>query len=81
MPETILITVNGHEVRIPAGISVAAALGILQVPTRTSVSGEPRGPLCTMGVCYECRVNIDGVPDRLACQTFCVPGMEVSTIA
>ena len=26
-----------------------------------SVSGEPRAPLCGMGICYECRVTIDGV--------------------
>ena len=29
-------------------------------PSATSVTGEPRGPLCAMGVCFECRVTIDG---------------------
>jgi NADPH-dependent 2,4-dienoyl-CoA reductase/sulfur reductase-like enzyme len=35
---------------------------------RQSVTGQPRGPLCGMGVCYECRVTIDGVPHRRSCQ-------------
>lgn len=28
--------------------------------TRTSIRGEPRGPLCGMGTCFECRLSIDG---------------------
>lgn len=81
MPDTIAITVNGEQVQVPSGVTVAVALAILQQPTRTSVTGEPRGPLCAMGICYECRVNIDGSPNRLACQTLCSPGMEISTHA
>ena len=34
---------------------------------RRSVSGEPRGVLCAMGVCFECRMDIGGVPHRRAC--------------
>ena len=79
MPETITLTVNGAAVQIPSGCTVAVALTLLQEPCRTSVSGQPRGPLCAMGVCYECRVTIDGIPNRLACQTLCAPGMEVRT--
>lgn len=81
MPETISIIVNGDRVEVPSGVTVAVAFAILQQPVRTSVTGEPRGPLCAMGICYECRVSIDGVPNRLACQTRCAPGMEVSTHA
>lgn len=79
MPETITLRVNGTETEVPSGITVAVALTLLQQACRTSVSGQPRGPLCAMGICYECRVTIDGVPDRLACQTVCAPGMEVTT--
>ncbi|MDD0974146.1 (2Fe-2S)-binding protein [Pseudomonas sp. TNT2022 ID681] len=45
---------------------------------RTSVSGQRRAPLCGMGICQECRVNIDG-RRRLACQTLCRDGMHVET--
>lgn len=47
--------------------------------TRTSVSGEPRGPLCGMGICFECRVTVDGQPHVRACQTPAREGMEVRT--
>lgn len=79
MPETIPVTVNGQQVQIPSGITVAVALTILNQPCRTSVSGQPRGPLCAMGICYECRVTINGIANRLACQTLCTSGMEVQT--
>lgn len=34
---------------------------------RTSVSGEPRGVLCAMGVCFECRMTLGVVDHRRAC--------------
>jgi aerobic-type carbon monoxide dehydrogenase small subunit (CoxS/CutS family) len=46
--------------------------------SRTSVSGEPRAPLCGMGICQECRVLVDG-KRRMACQTLCQNGMIVET--
>jgi aerobic-type carbon monoxide dehydrogenase small subunit (CoxS/CutS family) len=81
MPDAITITVNGAPVQVPSGVTVAVALTLLNEPCRTSVTGQPRGPLCAMGICYECRVTIDRISNRLACQTLCVPGMEVSTHA
>lgn len=81
MADPITITVNGAQVQVPAGITVAVALMLLNQPCRVSVLGQPRGPLCAMGICYECRVTIDGTPNRLGCQTLCAPGMEVRTHA
>jgi predicted molibdopterin-dependent oxidoreductase YjgC len=75
------ITVDGRAVRVEAGITVAAALWNLQIRgTRRSAAGEPRGPLCGMGICYECRVTIDGVPHRRACLEVCRPGMGIDTV-
>jgi sarcosine oxidase subunit alpha len=34
-----------------------------------------------MGVCFECRVTIDGEPNQRSCQTLCREGMEVQTDA
>jgi sarcosine oxidase subunit alpha len=79
-PASFAIRVDGAEVHAEAGWSVAAALlnaGIGRF--RDSVSGEPRGPLCAMGICFECRVEIDGVPDRRACLEPCRPGLVVAT--
>lgn len=78
-PALVHIVVNGTPLQVPAGTSVAAALA-QQTPgtTRTSITGEPRAPLCGMGVCHECRVRIHG-RTRLACQTVCTEGMSIHT--
>jgi hypothetical protein len=79
MSEACSITVNGKQVRVPIGASVAAAVMLANEPCRFSVSGEPRGPLCGMGICMECRATVNGVPHRRTCQMICAPGMEVVT--
>lgn len=48
---------------------------------RRSVSGEPRGPLCGMGICFECRVTVNGQEHVKSCQAPCEAGMEVHTDA
>jgi sarcosine oxidase subunit alpha len=75
----VSLTVNGQQVSVLAGATVAVAVAIAGQVCRTSVSGEPRGPLCGMGICYECRVAINGVPHCRSCQILCEPGMEVRT--
>lgn len=78
MPE---LTLDGSPLRVAPGTTVAAALALAgDGSSRTSVSGERRAPLCGMGICQECRVNIDG-QRRLACQTLCQDGMHVETRA
>ncbi len=76
----VRMMVDGRLIDAPAGSTVAVALigaGITQF--RESVSGEPRAPLCGMGVCYECRVAIDGQAHRRACMVGVRDGMTVST--
>jgi sarcosine oxidase subunit alpha len=78
----VAVSVNGETREVRAGTSVAAALLQLGVSRfRTSVAGEPRAPICGMGVCYECRVTIDGVPHQRACLVSCEPGMRIETDA
>jgi D-hydroxyproline dehydrogenase subunit gamma len=82
MPEpvrSISLTVNGAVVTVAPGTTVAAAVSMAGAGTRISVSGETRGPLCGMGICFECRVTIDGVPHQRSCQIVCEPGQCVTT--
>jgi predicted molibdopterin-dependent oxidoreductase YjgC len=83
MPDvTISLTIDGRAVRVPEGTSVAVAVMTARAPGfRRSVTGRLRGPLCGMGICYECRLTIDGLPQRTSCQTPCRSGMEVLTDA
>jgi sarcosine oxidase subunit alpha len=74
------IEVDGRAVLAPEGVSLAAALmGAGVTAFRTSVGGEPRGPLCGMGVCWECRVSVDGQAHRRACLEPVRAGMRVAT--
>jgi predicted molibdopterin-dependent oxidoreductase YjgC len=76
----IRLTVDGRDIEVEAGTTVAAALAIAGVNgSRLSVKGEPREALCGMGVCQECRVTIDGRAHVLACQTLCRDGQRVQT--
>ena len=73
------IKVNGTAVRVTAETSVAAATMMAGEPCRISVRGEPRGPLCGMGICMECRATVNGWKHQRTCQLMCAPAMEVVT--
>lgn len=78
--DRVTLILDGRAVSVAAGITVAAALEIHGLPApRRSPKGEPRGPLCGMGTCFECRVTIDGRPHQRACRVLCGEGMRVET--
>jgi hypothetical protein len=80
MVDSVKLAVNGVAVTVPAGAMVSTAVAIAGVSAyRRSVSGEARGPLCGMGICFECRVTIDGRAHCRSCQIVCQAGMEVRT--
>jgi len=79
MSSEVTVRVNGSAVSVPQGATVAVAVVMAEQPCRRSVSGEPRGPLCGMGICFECRVTINGREHCRSCQVVCEPGMEVRT--
>jgi aerobic-type carbon monoxide dehydrogenase small subunit (CoxS/CutS family) len=79
MLDQVTLTVNGVPVVVPSASSVAVAMMIAGQACRTSVTGEPRGPLCGMGICFECRLTIDGKVHCRSCQVMCEQGMEVNT--
>lgn len=80
MRDDVRLTVDGQSVAVPEGASVAAAIAISgRSAIRRSVSGEPRGAVCGMGICFECRATVDGRPHRRTCTLTARDGMEVVT--
>jgi predicted molibdopterin-dependent oxidoreductase YjgC len=74
------LVINERPVSVPAGTSVAAALMQSGIAARISVTGQPRAPLCAMGICMECCATVNGVPHVRTCQLTAQDGMQVSTI-
>lgn len=77
--DSVTITFDGRPLNVPAGITVAAALLVGGVRDFRSsiVSKVPRAPYCMMGVCFECLVEIDGIPARQSCLIPVRDGMAV----
>lgn len=103
---TVQLWVNGADVTVPAGASVAAAVAHAHAAAaaaagiagavgtadtagaggaggaprfRRSRGGSPRAPLCGMGICFECRVEIDGATHQRACMILAREQMRVRT--
>jgi predicted molibdopterin-dependent oxidoreductase YjgC len=75
----VSLILDGRAVTAYEGESVAALLlAEGHVATRTTAGGSPRGVYCGMGVCFDCLVVIDGVPNTRACVTSVREGMDVS---
>jgi len=71
---------EGTEIEAWPGESVAAALlAAGHIALRREGKDDARGLLCAIGVCWECRLTIDGEANRRACMTEAAPGMRVST--
>jgi sarcosine oxidase subunit alpha len=79
MPEKLSVTINGVRIKVDRGTTVANAALVAGQACRTSISGRPRGPLCGMGICFECRVTINGELHCRSCQMMCESGMDIRT--
>lgn len=75
------IEVDGEMLRAYEGETVAAALLAAGRHSlrRTSRFGEPRGVYCGMGVCFDCVMIVNGIPNVRTCQTRVGTGMTVRT--
>jgi predicted molibdopterin-dependent oxidoreductase YjgC len=74
----VTIELDGTSVEAYEGDTVAAVLLALgEAATRRTVGGEPRGLFCGMGVCFDCLVVVDGVPNTRACMTWVRDGLCV----
>lgn len=79
--EPITVQVDGRPVAAYAGETVAALLLAEGIRTfrHTSKLGQPRSIFCGIGICYDCLVTIDGVPNIRACMTPLAPDMAIET--
>ncbi|GGF04521.1 hypothetical protein GCM10011611_07430 [Aliidongia dinghuensis] len=70
---------EGQSVAAEPGDTVAAALLAAGIGRfrETPVAGSPRAPYCMMGICFDCLIEIDGVPNRQACMVPVADGMKI----
>jgi hypothetical protein len=45
----------------------------------TAKSARPRGIFCGIGVCYDCLITVDGVPNQRACLVEASAGLRVTS--
>lgn len=78
MADDVRIRVDGREVVFPSGTNLCAALlecGFFE--SGDSDSPLAQFPLCGMGVCYQCRATVNGLPHIRTCVLAVEEGMEV----
>lgn len=61
----------------PGETVAAALLADGHYNLRAAEDGSPRGLLCGIGVCWECRCIVDGQSNSRACLVEVKPGMTV----
>ena len=73
------VEVDGIIVKCRAGDSVSAVVLMTgsKPYRRNVVSGDARAPLCMMGVCFECLIEIDGLPNQQGCLRTVEQGMRI----
>jgi predicted molibdopterin-dependent oxidoreductase YjgC len=76
----VTITFEGKQLEVPAGETVIAAVMAAGAGYNrtTSISGEHRAAYCQMGVCFECLMEIDGIPNQQACMIQVRHGMVIN---
>ena len=77
--EKVTIFINGRKTPAYRGETVWAALiaSGRKVLKRSARLGEGRGAFCGMGICYECLVTVNGVPNQRACMAEVEDRMEI----
>ena len=77
----ITIFFDGVNFQAVPGQSVGAALlaGGESILRHTRIEDKPRGMFCGIGVCFDCLVVIDGLPNQRACITEVREGMRIQS--
>ena len=74
----VVVQIDGESVEAFEGESVAAAvMADRRLDLRETEHNEPRGYFCGMGVCFDCVMIINGVPNTRTCVTWVHDGMTI----
>ena len=79
--KTVTIHVNGQPIEANEGEPIASALiaaGIMTFRT-TRVRHEPRGYFCGIGLCSDCMMTVNDIPNIRTCITPVQEGMKIET--
>jgi predicted molibdopterin-dependent oxidoreductase YjgC len=79
--KTMTIQVNGQPIEAKEGEPIASALiaaGIMTFRT-TRIRKEPRGYFCGIGLCSDCMMTVNSVPNIRTCITPVEEGMSIET--
>jgi D-hydroxyproline dehydrogenase subunit gamma len=76
----VTVTIDGQQVAMREGDSVAAAVLLAghRIYRTTIVDEAPRAPFCMMGICFDCLVEVDGIPNRQGCLLPVREGMRIT---
>ena len=75
------LTIDGMPLTARPGQTVGAVLTEAGITAWriTRKGGRPRGLFCGIGVCFDCLITADGVPNQRACLTPARDGMALET--
>jgi len=76
----VCIVFEGERLDVAEGETVIAAVMAsgVEYNRTTPVHGKHRAGYCQMGVCFDCLMEIDGVPNQQACMIQVRDGMIVN---
>jgi hypothetical protein len=78
IPNDFEIEINGHKIKANKDQTIAAALMESGIRTfRKTKNNKARGPFCGIGICCECRMIVNDVPNTITCITPAHPGCTV----
>lgn len=72
-------TLDGRPIPFLPGQTIGAALMAAGVASwrTTRLEHRPRGMFCGIGICFDCLITVDGVPDQRACLVPAEEGADV----
>lgn len=79
MSDLVHVEFDGQHLTATRGQSVGSALtaaGITAWRT-TRFDARPRGLFCGIGVCFDCLIEVDGIPNQRACLVAVTDGMRL----
>lgn len=78
--DVICIEIDGKAYQVPNGYTLSTAISYaIGINYRKTNRGKEKGPICNMGICYECSVFLEGVGYTRACMIQARDGMCVKT--